>query len=144
MTKSMLTTSHHSSGVSEGWSSPEGQWCCSFVWLHRLHVLTDIDTNVSKCLWPPVTISRVLKQLACPAMHILRLLHNSTPQISVFGDMNLTFEHKYDEDRKACWTQIGSDRLGWEQINAWINDWVSRWQITVYWIMWLISNISTE
>jgi hypothetical protein len=38
--KSTLIVSHGTSGVSEGWSSPIGHRCCTFVWLHRLQVLT--------------------------------------------------------------------------------------------------------
>jgi hypothetical protein len=59
---------------------------------------SDIDSNVSGHLWPPVVAQYEFKcfKVACMSSdtHMVMLLDNVMPQVSFFGDMNLTSEHK--------------------------------------------------
>jgi hypothetical protein len=58
----------------------------------------DIETNVSQHLRPPVISRYHFEGLKTACMsgnaRIVMLLHDSTPQISVFGDINLASEHE--------------------------------------------------
>jgi hypothetical protein len=57
----------------------------------------DIDTNVAGHLGPPAVVGYELYGLEAACMsgnaHIMVLLNNTTPQFSVFGDIDLTMEH---------------------------------------------------
>jgi hypothetical protein len=56
----------------------------------------DIDTDVAGHLGPPVVVGYKLEGLEVTCMssdvHIMVLLDDMTPQVSVFGDMDLTAE----------------------------------------------------
>jgi hypothetical protein len=58
----------------------------------------DIDTDVAGHLGPPVVAGYELEGLEAAYMssdaHIVVLLDDTTPQFSVFGDIDLTVEHE--------------------------------------------------
>jgi hypothetical protein len=58
----------------------------------------DIDTNVTGHLGPPVIVGYKLEGLEAAYMsgdaHIVVLFDDTTPQVSVFGDIDLTVEHE--------------------------------------------------
>jgi hypothetical protein len=58
----------------------------------------DIDTDVTGHLGPPVVAGYELEGLEAACMsrdaHIVVLLDDTTPQVSVIGDIDLTVEHE--------------------------------------------------
>jgi hypothetical protein len=58
----------------------------------------DIDTDVAGHLGPPVVAGYKLEGLEAACMsgdaHIVVLLNDMTPQVSVIGDIDLTMEHE--------------------------------------------------
>jgi hypothetical protein len=68
--------------------------------LHPVAQITgiDIDANVVGHLGPPVIAGYKLEglEVACMSgnMHIVVLFDDTTPQVSVFGDIDLAVEHE--------------------------------------------------
>jgi hypothetical protein len=58
----------------------------------------DIDTNLSRHSWPPIILRYHFEglEVACMSsnMCIVMLLHNLTPEISVFRDIYLASEYE--------------------------------------------------
>jgi hypothetical protein len=58
----------------------------------------DIDANIAGHLGPPVVAGYELEglEVACMSsdVHIVVLLDDTTPQFTVFGDIDLTVEHE--------------------------------------------------
>jgi hypothetical protein len=68
--------------------------------LHPVTQITDVDicADVAGHLGPPVVMGYKLEGLEAACMsgdaHIMVLLNDTTPQVSVFGDIDLSMEHE--------------------------------------------------
>jgi hypothetical protein len=95
--KSMLIVSHGASSVSGRVDLTDRSLMLHFSLIAQITVL-HVDTGVVGHLGPPMVAGYELESLEAACMssdaRIVVLLNDVMPQVSVFGDIDLTAEHE--------------------------------------------------